>query len=86
MAKRASRKSGIFAHATAAGRTIEQAETFAAELKAALAEGAISHEDAEAMLADMASSGGAAAALAGYVESFIGGKRLRRAPSKKTRK
>jgi len=85
MAKRNSRKAGIFAHATAAGRTIEQAESFAAGLKAALAEGAISRADAEAMLADMASSGGAATALAGYVEGIIGGRKLR-APVKKARK
>lgn len=82
MAPRTSRKSALFMHAKAAGKTIEQAEGFAAKLKTAVADGTISRADAEAMLADMASSGGAAAALAAYVEGVVGS-RPRRAPAKK---
>jgi hypothetical protein len=81
------RKAGISTHTSKAGKAIAQAEDFAAELHAALEDGTIGADDAEAMLADLASAGGASAALAAYVEGVIGRKRAKaRAPAKKKRK
>jgi hypothetical protein len=80
------RKAGISTHTSKAGKAIAQAEDFAADLHAALEDGTIGADDAEAMLADLASAGGAAAALAAYVEGVIGRKRARPAPARKKRK
>jgi hypothetical protein len=80
------RKAGISTHTKKADKAIAQAEGFAAELSAALEDGTIGADDAEAMLADLAASGGAAAALAAYVEGVIGRKLARRAPARKKRK
>ncbi|HEY4114825.1 MAG TPA: hypothetical protein VGM17_12290 [Rhizomicrobium sp.] len=80
------RKAGISTHTSKADKAIAQAEDFATELHAALGDGTIAPDDAEAMLADLAASGGAAAALAAYVEGVIGRKRATRAPARKKRK
>ena len=86
MARRKPGKPTIVGHAITATKTVAQAEAFAAELKLALDDGTIAPDDAEAMLADLAAAGGAAAALAAYVEGVIGRQSRKRASARKKRK